>query len=70
MLSSNNILSPASGVPVTIPSQDMVLGLYYLTSEREVKDKKVRYYNSINEALLDQDFGHNNASQPYKGKNQ
>ena len=36
MLSSNNILSPASGQPVTIPSQDMVMGLFYLTSEREV----------------------------------
>src|SRR5659263_161720 len=35
MLSSHNILSPASGEPVTIPSQDMVLGLYYLTSDRE-----------------------------------
>ena len=40
MLSSNNILSPASGEPVTIPSQDMVLGLYYLTSDRETGDSK------------------------------
>ena len=43
MLASNNILSPASGLPVTIPSQDMVLGLYYLTSEREVKGAKPKY---------------------------
>ena len=32
MLSSNNILSPASGRPITSPTQDMVLGLYFLTS--------------------------------------
>ena len=44
MLSSNNILSPASGEPVTIPSQDMVLGLYYLTSDRETGDVKERFY--------------------------
>ena len=68
MLSSNNILSPASGLPVTIPSQDMVLGLYYLTSDREVKDKKIRYYNSINEALLDQDFGIITLHSPIKVK--
>jgi DNA-directed RNA polymerase subunit beta' len=34
MLSSNNILSPANGAPLAVPSQDMVLGLYYLTKER------------------------------------
>ncbi len=35
MLSSNNILSPANGKPITTPTQDMVLGIYFLTSERE-----------------------------------
>ena len=34
MLSSHNILNPANGSPITVPSQDMVLGLYYLTKER------------------------------------
>ena len=34
MLSSNNILSPANGDPIIVPSQDVVLGLYYLTRER------------------------------------
>ena len=34
MLASNNILSPAHGAPIAIPSQDMVLGLYYLTKSR------------------------------------
>jgi DNA-directed RNA polymerase subunit beta' len=57
MLSSNNILSPASGEPVTIPSQDMVLGLYYLTAERETENKKEYFYNNIEDALRDYDFG-------------
>jgi len=35
MLASHNILNPANGSPITVPSQDMVLGLYYLTKERE-----------------------------------
>jgi DNA-directed RNA polymerase subunit beta' len=34
MLSSNNILSPANGDPIIVPSQDVVLGLYYMTRER------------------------------------
>lgn len=43
MLASHNILNPANGTPVTLPSQDMVLGLYYITKERKsTKDKKVK----------------------------
>ena len=34
MMSTNNILSPASGEPIIVPSQDVVLGLYYMTRER------------------------------------
>src|SRR5438876_12095965 len=34
MLSSNNILSPSNGAPIAVPTQDMVLGIYYLTKER------------------------------------
>jgi DNA-directed RNA polymerase subunit beta' len=42
MLSSHNILNPANGTPVTLPSQDMVLGLYYITKERKsTKDHPV-----------------------------
>jgi DNA-directed RNA polymerase subunit beta' len=33
MMSTNNILSPANGEPIIVPSQDMVLGLYYMTRE-------------------------------------
>ncbi|OQA21468.1 MAG: DNA-directed RNA polymerase subunit beta' [Actinobacteria bacterium ADurb.Bin346] len=57
MLSSNNILSPASGQPVTIPSQDMVLGLYYLTSERDSGKTKERYYHTPDDALIDYNYG-------------
>ena len=39
MLGSHNILNPANGSPVTVPSQDMVLGLYYMTkSKKSTKD--------------------------------
>jgi DNA-directed RNA polymerase subunit beta' len=43
MLASHNILNPANGAPITVPSQDMVLGLYYITKERvSVKERKVK----------------------------
>ncbi len=57
MLSVNNILSPANGEPVVVPSQDMVLGIYYLTSEREKPEKNIRFYNNIQDAILDYDYG-------------
>ncbi|MBR1775245.1 MAG: DNA-directed RNA polymerase subunit beta' [Bacteroidales bacterium] len=42
MLSSHNILNPANGAPITVPSQDMILGLYYMTKERKTEgDDKV-----------------------------
>ena len=52
MLSSNNILSPASGRPITSPTQDMVLGLYFLTSLRENELGEGRAFGSIAEALM------------------
>ena len=43
MLASHNILNPANGSPITVPSQDMVLGLYYMTKEKKsTKDTKVK----------------------------
>ena len=38
MLSSHNILNPANGAPITVPSQDMILGLYYMTKERKSEE--------------------------------
>ena len=52
MLSSNNILSPASGRPLTAPTQDMVLGLYFLTSQRENQVGEGRSFTSVAEGLM------------------
>ncbi|MEE4199068.1 MAG: DNA-directed RNA polymerase subunit beta' [Bacteroidales bacterium] len=46
MLASHNILNPANGAPITVPSQDMVLGLYYITKQRAgVKGEGLRFYS-------------------------
>ncbi|RJK93441.1 DNA-directed RNA polymerase subunit beta' [Vallicoccus soli] len=52
MLSSNNILSPAHGRPITAPTQDMVLGIYYLTSTREGLTGEGRTFGSVAEAIM------------------
>jgi len=52
MLSSNNILSPANGRPITTPTQDMVLGLYALTMEREGEIGEGRSFGSVAEAIM------------------
>lgn len=47
MLASHNILNPANGQPVTVPSQDMVLGIYYMTKQRTgVKGEGMRFYSA------------------------
>ena len=52
MLGSHNILDPANGNPITVPSQDMILGLYYITKEREgVKGEGLTFY-SEEEAII------------------
>ncbi len=56
MLSSNNIFSPANGAPIISPSQDMVLGIYYLTKAPQGKPKKLRRYSSLSELFLA--YGH------------
>jgi DNA-directed RNA polymerase subunit beta' len=55
MLSSNNILSPANGRPITTPTQDMVLGLYALTMEREGEVGEGRAFGSVAEAIMAHD---------------
>jgi DNA-directed RNA polymerase subunit beta' len=54
MLSTNNILSPAHGRPIAVPTQDMVLGIYYLTLEpdRPEKDEDIPRFSSADEALM------------------
>ena len=52
LLSPNNLLKPSDGGPVAVPSQDMVLGIYYLTQERPGSLGEGGYYKSVNEAIL------------------
>ena len=52
MLSPNNLLKPSDGGPVAVPSQDMVLGIYYLTQQRDGVKGEGKYFKSPNEALL------------------
>ena len=52
MLSSKNLLKPASGDPITIPTLDIVLGIYYLTHIKESKDEKIKAFSSIEESLM------------------
>ena len=52
LLSPNNLLKPSDGGPVAVPSQDMVLGIYYLTQEREGVVGEGKFFKSINEAIL------------------
>ena len=51
MLSTNNIKSPAHGRPLTIPTQDMIIGLYYLTAERDGFPGEGRVFIDFNDAL-------------------
>jgi DNA-directed RNA polymerase subunit beta' len=52
MLASNNILSPATGRPIVTPSQDMVLGCYYLTAHNPSAGDAERYFSSLDDAII------------------
>ena len=52
LLSPNNLLKPSDGGPVAVPSQDMVLGIYYLTQERPGAVGEGKCFKSVNEAIL------------------
>ena len=52
LLSPNNLLKPSDGAPVAVPSQDMVLGMYYLTMEKDGEIGEGKYFKSKNEAIL------------------
>jgi DNA-directed RNA polymerase subunit beta' len=57
MLSAHNVLSPANGKPIATPTQDMVLGCYYLTEIREGKEGEGRIFGSPEEAILAEQLG-------------
>ena len=52
LLSPNNLLKPSDGGPVAVPSQDMVLGIYYLTQERPGAKGEGKFFKDLNEAIL------------------
>ncbi|HEX6545884.1 MAG TPA: DNA-directed RNA polymerase subunit beta', partial [Bryobacteraceae bacterium] len=66
MLSSNNILSPAHGSPIATPSQDMVLGLYYLTKSRPGTKGEGRTFASIDDVLIALEMGEVETLSPIK----
>src|ERR1039457_5377761 len=66
MLSSHNILSPASGQPITIPTQDMVLGCYYLTKSRPKAKGEGRTFASTDDVLIALEMGEVETLTPIK----
>jgi DNA-directed RNA polymerase subunit beta' len=70
MLSTNNILSPAHGTPIVTPTQDMILGTYYLTMEPGLDSRREpgteRIFGSVSEALLAYDFHQITLQEPIK----
>jgi DNA-directed RNA polymerase subunit beta' len=57
MLAPNNIFSPANGTPIITPSQDIVLGIYYITADREGDKGEYSMFNSQREAMLAYELG-------------
>ena len=55
MLASNNILKPSDGRPVTVPTQDMIIGLHHLTTLKEGAVGEGRAFSSISEAIMAMD---------------
>ncbi|MBD5786757.1 DNA-directed RNA polymerase subunit beta' [Cellulosimicrobium terreum] len=66
MLSSNNILKPSDGRPVTMPSQDMIIGLYHLTSDKADAEGEGRAFSSVSEAVMAFDQGSLDLNAPVK----
>ena len=58
LLSPNNLLKPSDGGPVAVPSQDMVLGIYYLTQERPGAKGEGSFFRNLNEAILAYENGY------------
>jgi len=60
MMSTNNILSPSNGKPIIVPSQDIVLGIYYLSQSKKLEGKPVGVFSNVNE--IDNALEKNNIS--------
>ena len=57
MMSTNNVLSPANGAPIIVPSQDMILGLYYISMERDGMTGEGKIFSSVDEVQHALDSG-------------
>ena len=57
MMSSNNVMSPANGAPIAVPSQDIVLGCYYLTKHKDGAKGEGRVFGTVEDVLLALDSG-------------
>ncbi|MBZ5735225.1 DNA-directed RNA polymerase subunit beta' [Nocardioides sp. TRM66260-LWL] len=68
MLSTNNILKPSDGRPVTMPTQDMIVGLFFLTTERESAPGAGRSFSSQAEAIMAFDAGEISVQTPIRVK--
>ncbi|MCR5331271.1 MAG: DNA-directed RNA polymerase subunit beta' [Lachnospiraceae bacterium] len=66
MLSPNNLLKPSDGGPVAVPSQDMVLGIYYLTLKKEGDPGEGKFFKNMNEAILAYENGDITLQAPIK----
>ena len=66
MLSVNNMLSPASGRPIVTPSQDMVIGIYYLSEFVEDAEGAGRYFSDLDEAMMAYEIGELSLHAPIK----
>src|ERR1700719_2344436 len=66
LLASNNVLSPAHGAPITIPTQDMVLGCYYLTKSRPATKGEGRTFASTDDVLIALEMGEVETLTPIK----
>ena len=64
MLSTNNILKPSDGRPVTMPTQDMIIGLYFLTLERSGHIGEGRAFSSVSEAMMAFEQARDHAAEP------
>ncbi|GAA3753041.1 DNA-directed RNA polymerase subunit beta' [Salinactinospora qingdaonensis] len=66
MLATNNILKPSDGKPVTMPTQDMIIGLYYLTTRKEGTKGENRAFRTPGEAIMAHDLGELDLRAPIK----
>ncbi|SDM42719.1 DNA-directed RNA polymerase subunit beta' [Halarsenatibacter silvermanii] len=68
MLSTTNLLSPADGSPITVPSQDMIIGIFYLTQapDEDVEESEYKIFSSQAEAIKAYETGNTSLHQPIK----